>query len=295
MKNSFVQYDFSTMENLLSKDVESFISKDLIIINNLTDIVSQIKFDNKSTYRFNIARLCYLERGKAITYINKRKHIIKEHSLIYLSNENFSIEKADNLIIKYLIINKNLFEKLNNCDFPFSCLDNITILSYDEELFFKNIFQTLLMSTKEKYHNPSIIYHLLSSIFCFYEDIITKSLKNHKNSVNSSIKIYGNFMFLVNKYYLLHKNLEFYIKQLGISDSTLLNVTKEFSGKTPFAILSEKYISKAKEELVYSDKEIKSISLELKFNELSSFTRFFKKHTGISPQEYRKQYQIKTD
>ena len=47
-------------------------------------------------------------------------------------------------------------------------------------------------------------------------------------------------------------------------------------------------INKAKIALQYTDKSIIEISQDLNFNEHTTFTRFFKHITGITPTEYRK-------
>ncbi|WP_260392516.1 helix-turn-helix domain-containing protein [Empedobacter falsenii] len=52
-------------------------------------------------------------------------------------------------------------------------------------------------------------------------------------------------------------------------------------------LLKEAYVL-----LGYSEKTIVQIALDLGFNSSSSFGRFFKKYTSISPQQYRKQQHI---
>ena len=51
--------------------------------------------------------------------------------------------------------------------------------------------------------------------------------------------------------------------------------------------ISDALISEAKILLRKPDINIQQISEELHFGEQSSFSKFFKKHTGVTPVEYR--------
>ncbi len=80
--------------------------------------------------------------------------------------------------------------------------------------------------------------------------------------------ILRSFLKLVWRYYKLEHNVDFYALKLCISSKHLSKVVRSRFGKT-------------------SKKSIQDISSELHFSEMSSFCKFFKKHTGMSPTAYR--------
>jgi len=66
--------------------------------------------------------------------------------------------------------------------------------------------------------------------------------------------------------------------------STLI---KDVSGKTAGAWINEMLVLEARVRLQNPEQSIAQIAYELNFSDPSHFGRFFKKHVGVSPLEYR--------
>lgn len=58
---------------------------------------------------------------------------------------------------------------------------------------------------------------------------------------------------------------------------------------TPLTYIHNKTILEARRMLVYSDESINQIAWEFGFSDPAHFSSFFKRHTGMSPVEYRGQ------
>lgn len=67
----------------------------------------------------------------------------------------------------------------------------------------------------------------------------------------------------------------------------LSNTIKEITGKAPCDICNEKTIQIARKLLDDPEKTIAKIAYNLTF-EPTNFTKYFKRHTGETPSEYRK-------
>jgi AraC-like DNA-binding protein len=61
------------------------------------------------------------------------------------------------------------------------------------------------------------------------------------------------------------------------------------TGKSAQDILSEMVILEAKVLLKQSDMHINEIAYKLTGQDHSSFSRFFKTHTGVTPKEYKQE------
>lgn len=78
-----------------------------------------------------------------------------------------------------------------------------------------------------------------------------------------------------------------YASLLHISPKTLAKLTKNHFKKTVSDMISERIVIEAKRELYLSSKPVKAIAFELGFDDEYYFSRFFKKQTSVSPQQYR--------
>lgn len=92
---------------------------------------------------------------------------------------------------------------------------------------------------------------------------------------------------LVESYFTDHKNVGFYAQQLSISEKAANELSKKVTGKTVKQIIQERLILEIKREIASDQLSFKEIACKLGFNEPSYFTRFFKRQTGDTPEEYK--------
>ena len=78
-------------------------------------------------------------------------------------------------------------------------------------------------------------------------------------------------------------------ERLNISAGYLSDVLKQESGKTALEHIHIYLISEAKNKLIGEDKSVSEIAYALGFENLSYFSRLFKKEVGISPNLFKKQ------
>ena len=89
--------------------------------------------------------------------------------------------------------------------------------------------------------------------------------------------------------HFLHKHRPAdYARLLNVTVKTLNRTAKQHLGKTVGDMVSERIITQAKHELYLSDKAVKQIALDLGFNDVAYFSRFFKHRTSSSPEAYRR-------
>jgi AraC-like DNA-binding protein len=84
----------------------------------------------------------------------------------------------------------------------------------------------------------------------------------------------------------VHKVNE-YASLLNITEKHLNEICKRFNGKTASAMVFDRLVLEAKRLLQHSDLTIKEISFQLNFNDPSHFSKFFKKHTGVTTKDFR--------
>lgn len=99
--------------------------------------------------------------------------------------------------------------------------------------------------------------------------------------------VYVDFMEMVHKHALTHKEVSFYADKLHITGKYLLRMIKKASGSTPRQIIDQSVLKSAYVLLADTRNDISQVAFETGFNSVSAFSRFFKRQTGISPSEYR--------
>jgi AraC-like DNA-binding protein len=101
-----------------------------------------------------------------------------------------------------------------------------------------------------------------------------------------------NFKKLVNTIFRQHKLPKEYAQMLHVTPNYLNNVTKEVWGKSSGTVIRERIILEAQRLLVNADLTITEIAYQLNFQDNSYFTKFFKKYSGMTPEQFRRKYVI---
>lgn len=104
---------------------------------------------------------------------------------------------------------------------------------------------------------------------------------------NESYAIVSTFRKLVGKYYLEKRQVSDYANMLSISANHLNRLVKASTGKTASDTIKEMLLLEAKSLLKYTTQSIGEIGYSLDFSDPTTFNRFFKRATGLTPLEFR--------
>ncbi|MBO9561736.1 MAG: helix-turn-helix domain-containing protein [Niastella sp.] len=108
----------------------------------------------------------------------------------------------------------------------------------------------------------------------------------------SGMMIMRNFRKLVEAHFVDKKLPKNYAPMLHVTPNYLNALSKSLVGKSAGEIIRERVLLEAKRLLVNAGVSISEIAYQLNFRDNAYFSRFFKKYTGISPEEFRKQNHI---
>jgi len=97
------------------------------------------------------------------------------------------------------------------------------------------------------------------------------------------------FRALVEQNYKKHWQVTHYAKQMGITSGQLTRLCREELGLSSMDLINARLVHEAQRELVYTTASIKQLAFSLGFADETYFGRFFRKHRGLSPREFRAQ------
>jgi AraC-like DNA-binding protein len=185
------------------------------------------------------------------------------------------------------------------------------IHTYDKEvscnglLFFGSDYTPVLQLDEEEVESLGVLIEVLQKEFKIHdnnqEEMLRILLKRFiirttrlarkqllKVSTNpGEINVLRQFNALVEEHFKSKKNVGEYADLMNKSPKTIANIFTKLSKKSPLQVIHERITMEAKRLLLYTDAPIKSIGYELGYDDYAQFSKFFKKTTGVNPQEFR--------
>jgi AraC family transcriptional regulator, transcriptional activator of pobA len=163
-------------------------------------------------------------------------------------------------------------------------------------VFLKSIFEQMNTEMQSSYINK---YDLIRSYLqiIMHEALKIEPAENHFKAGSSSVRISELFFKLLERQFPVPslqdniglKNANEFASQMAIHTNHLNRALREITGKTTTEHISERIIKEARALLLHSNWAISEIGYCLGFEHASNFNIFFKKQTGQSPNQFRKQ------
>ena len=268
-----------------------------------TDRFSFLKYPCRSDAYFAI----FCKEGTIDVEINLREYHVSRNTLMIstpgniLRVEEFGpglLSQKDFLV---LAISKEFLSGIR-IDFKKVFDERLTLLADpcvsldDDEIAFcskyVDLFKDVLSSGVP--NKEEAVGSLIASLFYVLGGLLEKNFVRFQgNGVPATSEmrlkmLFERFMSLVSEYHGSERGMAFYAGRLGMTPKYLSKVIKQVSGRSAPDWIDSYVILEAKNMLKYTDISIKEIVYRLRFPNQSSFYRFFKAHTGMTPSEYRK-------
>lgn len=154
-----------------------------------------------------------------------------------------------------------------------------------------NYFSKIQQVDLEEGFSQAVLRSYLQLILAICSKEKNKILPD-KDLINNDFKELESFQNLVEEHFKHKKNLSFYADMLHVTPNTLSKKIKSRFHKTPSQIIQERVILEAKKQIHLTRKSFKEIALALNFNDEFYLSKYFKKYTGISPTQFRKEVGI---
>lgn len=109
-----------------------------------------------------------------------------------------------------------------------------------------------------------------------------------KNLDKEKTDLVRDYHFLVEQNFKKLSAVAEFADLMNKSPKTLSNAFKKLGRKSPLQFIKDRKMLEARRLLTYTDKSISEVGYDIGFPDVQSFSRFFKKGAGDSPQNFRK-------
>ena len=122
----------------------------------------------------------------------------------------------------------------------------------------------------------------------FFIELVRQNNKAPSNDANTyAQERLEDFLELLETHIATHKQVAQYGEMLNLSPYQLNAITKATLGKTCSELINEHIILESKRYLLATSNQVNQVAYHLGYEDVSYFIRFFKKHTGHSPEAFR--------
>lgn len=231
-----------------------------------------------------------------ITIDLEQYHIVPNTDIIILPNSIFSLVSANkDFQIHYFAYSNDMFKaacfRLNPPFIHF--LKENSCYTHTQKETLRSI-QGLAEASTAIYNDfnncfrETIAQNLLQNIFLDTYDKVQRLFTPEQiEGSNRKEELFKKFITLVHTYCITQRDVAFYAEQLCISTRYLSSITKQIGNTSAKEIIDEFLMLEIKVALQSTNLSLKEIADRYSFPDQSFFGRYFKKHTGMSPKEYR--------
>lgn len=273
--------EFNNVQDCVVLDLQGFISEK-------PDLVT-------SPHRHSFYQILFITDGTGKHFIDFKTHIIQKGDLFFLVPGQIHKWIFDTTT-KGLVINFNhhffssFLARTNYLDdFPFF-IGNGEYSKVSLEHQFADI-QQIFTKIQNEYKTCNECSWDLLRLYLLELFIISNRAINAENKIQTENKhqllLLRNFERLVEENYKTKKLPKDYAEMLFVTPNHLNALCQKIKGISAGELIRNRILLETKRLLVNSSLTISEISYKLNYQDNSYFSRFFKKNTGITPEDFR--------
>ncbi|SHL02469.1 helix-turn-helix domain-containing protein [Flavobacterium chilense] len=257
----------------------------------------QIDYPQKP-FRMDYYSLCICTEGDIVIAIDGQQHYIKQFTLFIarpatiIAFQNIS----EDFRVKLLFFEKEFLLKYLSDPFIIERLAffkdrSFELIQLKEQEAKKLIKLMKYLESKieaDLKFKDEIVRTIIFNLLLETAELLPKETPETVLITNNPKDTYFQFLNLVMENITQHKGVNYYAQKLHISNKYLIEIVKKAADKTPHEIIDAHLLKEAVVLLGNPAINISDIAYRLRFNSVSAFGRFFKKHSSVSPTDYRR-------
>lgn len=154
--------------------------------------------------------------------------------------------------------------------------------------YFDLIHYNTVENTDARYVRSIARALIAAAVYQLIQFVSKHTARRTEPAISRRAKYIKDFMQLVTDHHCRHRSVAFYASELSISPKYLSMIVRETTGRSAAEWIDDYVIIEAKNLLKYSGKNIQQIAYHLNFSNQSSFGKYFKHLTGMSPTKFQR-------
>lgn len=245
-------------------------------------------------HRHDFHFILALKNGEGIHEIDFVPHIVSDDSIFIMRPGQVHRLELKSVSNGYLLEFGKDFFHFNGKNQIFRRGGNSNFCKLD--VLTSDKLQNILASMHQEYTNQNegfeeIIKANLSIFFIELGRQRQRKEKDHDKRHHYAQERLQDFLEFLEKDIRIHKQVSHYADKLNLSPFQLNSITKTLMGKTAAELIDDHILLESKRYLLATSNQVNQIAYHLGYEDVSYFIRFFKKHTGFTPETFRQNLQ----
>jgi AraC family transcriptional regulator, transcriptional activator of pobA len=256
-------------------------------------------------HRHEYYEIVWLKKGKGIHYIDTKSYSYSGSVLFLLSPGQIhkleQQDKAEGYVIRF---HPGIFRDQKDIDdyiLNTGLFDNVQ--AYPSIAVGAALHTTLqgIFSTMEIEFNTNeedkeqVLSAYLKILMTHINRIKRHQQLSNELSTDTGYELFRDYKIAIEKKFRQEHSVQGYADLLSTQARTLNTLARKYSGKSAGELITNRILLEAKRSIYHNTATIKEISYALGFEDPAYFTRFFKKHTGKSPQQFKSTDRVHSD
>ncbi|CAM3505283.1 AraC family transcriptional regulator [Zobellia roscoffensis] len=257
-------------------------------------IVEGLDHNPNKPHRITFFALLMVTEGSGFHRVDLKEYPIKKGSVLKIAKgqvhsfqedmdyKGFLVIFTEDFVLKYFSkYSVEFISHLYNYHLSDPLVENTNC-----EPFIEQIIEE--MNLEPSYAQQNILAKILELYLLRLEREANSTIKSTQHS--DYYPLFLQFNNLVESNFRTTRNVKDYAQKLMISTKHLSKVVNVFTLNTAKHFIDQYVVLEIKRALLSTDKSLKEISYDIGFDEVTNFTKFFKKHTDLTPKEFKSSF-----
>lgn len=249
-------------------------------------------------HRHDFFEILYLSKGTGDYIVDGNKYDIKPPCIFFMSPGQVHSIDLSRDIEGYIFLFASDFYQIKQrnpnrlVEFPFffSIKQDNPPLIFKKQKDIKFIESLFLKAIDETDNSENVSLELLRSILDLILTFCAALYPYEQNRLQGKGHIVvKRFFQLLEENYSKNLSVAEYANIMALTPNHLTQVINQLTGKTSSQLIKTKQTLEIKRLLAYTNLSVTEIATKMSFPDQSYFAKFFKRETGLSPLQYRKE------